>query len=127
MKIILRLIIPVLNDADLDSHVSDHFGRAPFFAIVEIDDKGEIQSHRITPNLSEHMGGFGKPADHLLKMEPDAIVAMRMGPKAIGLFQEAKVAVLRTNSNIVRDVIDAYKNDELVELTEGCLEARHPE
>jgi predicted Fe-Mo cluster-binding NifX family protein len=122
----LRLVIPVLNDADLDSQVSDHFGRAPYFAVVEIDDKGEVLSHNITPNISEHMGGFGKPADHLLKMEPDAIVAMRMGQRAIGLFQDAKVAVLRTEANIVRDVIGAYKKGELVELTEGCLEARHP-
>jgi predicted Fe-Mo cluster-binding NifX family protein len=123
----LKLVIPVLNDADLDSQVSDHFGRAPYFAVVKIDDKGVVQSHEITPNVSEHMGGFGKPADHLLKMEPDAIVAMRMGPKAIGLFQNAKVAVLRTKENIVRDVISAFKKGELVELTEGCLEARHPE
>ena len=123
----MRLVIPVLNDADLDSQVSDHFGRAPFFAVVEIDDKGEIKRHSIVPNVSEHMGGFGKPADHLLKMEPDAIVAMRMGSRAIGLFQESKVAVLRTNANIVKDVISAYKNGELIELTEGCLEARHPQ
>jgi predicted Fe-Mo cluster-binding NifX family protein len=122
----LRLVIPVLTNADLDSQVSDHFGRAPYFAVVEIDEKGEIQKQSITPNVSEHMGGFGKPADHLLKMEPDAIVAMRMGPKAIGLFQNAKVAVLRTKANIVRDVIIAYNKGELMELTEGCLEARHP-
>lgn len=123
----MRLVIPVLNDADLDSQVSDHFGRAPYFTVVEIDDKGEVLSHKITPNVSEHMGGFGKPADHLLKMEPDAIVTMRMGSRAIGLFQDAKVAVLRTNATIVRDVIVAYNKGELVELTEGCLEARHPE
>lgn len=122
----MRLVIPVLNDADLDSQVSDHFGRAPYFAVVEIDDKGEVLSHKITQNVSEHMGGLGKPADHLLKMEPDAIVAVRMGPKAIGLFQDAKVAVLRTKAHIVRDVIGAYTKGELVELTEGCLEARHP-
>ena len=121
----MRLVIPVLNNADLDSQVSDHFGRAPYFAVVEIDDKGEVQKHSIMPNVSEHRGGFGKPADHLLKMDPDAIVAMRMGSRAINLFQEAKVAVLRTSENIVRDVIDAYKNGDLIELTEGCLEARH--
>ncbi len=123
----MKIVIPVLNDAGLDSEVSDHFGRVPYYLLIEIDDEGNIKDHSSMPNISEHRGGFGKPADHIIKLNPDAIVAKRMGARAISLFQNAKVAVLQTDENYVRNVISAYKNGELLELTEGCLEAKHPE
>jgi predicted Fe-Mo cluster-binding NifX family protein len=39
--------------------------------------------------------------------------------------QEAKVAVLRANSDTVNGVISSYVKDELEELTEGCHHAHH--
>lgn len=123
----MKIVIPVLNDAGLDSNISDHFGRVPYYLILEIDNEGKVKNHSTIPNISEHRGGIGKPADHIIKLEPDAIVAKRMGPRAINLFQKAKIAVLKTGANNVINVISAYKKGELLELTEGCLEARHPE
>jgi predicted Fe-Mo cluster-binding NifX family protein len=48
-----------------------------------------------------------------------------MGPRALGIFQEAKVAVLNTNANTVKEVVEAYRQDKLEKLTEGCHHARH--
>jgi predicted Fe-Mo cluster-binding NifX family protein len=41
------------------------------------------------------------------------------------MFQQARIAVLRANSNVVRDVLSSYFNGDLEELTEGCQRARH--
>jgi len=48
-----------------------------------------------------------------------------MGPRAMNLFHRANIAVLQTNKEYVKDVIEAYNKDELVELTEGCHQAKH--
>jgi predicted Fe-Mo cluster-binding NifX family protein len=48
-----------------------------------------------------------------------------MGPRALSIFQNARVAVLRTIAKTLGEVIDGYNRDELEELTEGCLHARH--
>ena len=121
-----RIVIPVADNSGLNSRLSEHFGRAPYFMVVEINSKGEILSVEAIPNTSEHFGGFGKPPDRILQLKPTAVVTYGMGPRALNIFQQARVAVLRTNAATVREVIEAYKRNELEELTEGCREARHP-
>ena len=121
-----RIVIPVADNSGLNSRLSEHFGRAPYFMVIEINSKGEILSVEAIPNTSEHFGGFGKPPDRILQLKPTAVVTYGMGPRALNIFQQARVAVLRTNAATVREVIEAYKRNELEELTEGCREARHP-
>lgn len=120
-----RVVIPVIDDRGADSQLSGHFGRAPFFAVFELSEDGKILDQRIVPNDSEHFGGVGFPPDRILQLKPDAVVTYGMGPRALSRFQNARVAVLRANSNLVTDVLSAYMRDELEELTEGCHHARH--
>jgi predicted Fe-Mo cluster-binding NifX family protein len=48
-----------------------------------------------------------------------------MGPRALSIFQAAGIAVLKANAETVREVVEAYKQDKLEELTEGCSHAHH--
>ncbi len=120
-----RIVIPVIEDSGLESRLSEHFGRAPYFMVVEIDSKGEIVNVEAVPNTSEHFGGFGRPPDKILQLKPTALITYGMGPRALSIFQQARVAVLRANAPTVREVVEAFKRNELEELTEGCREARH--
>jgi predicted Fe-Mo cluster-binding NifX family protein len=92
---------------------------------LDVDETGQISSHQTIANVSEHFGGVGRPPDRILQLNPDALITYGMGPRALNIFQNARVAVLRANANTVRDIIAAYNNDELEELTEGCHQARH--
>ena len=121
----MRIVIPVLAEGDLNTQLSGHFGRAPYFAVVDIDEDGSVSDQRTIANTSEHFGGVGRPPDRILQLKPDALITYGMGPRALSIFQNARVAVLRTNANTVKEVVTAYNNDELEELTEGCTEARH--
>jgi len=120
-----RIVIPVSGENGLNAQLSEHFGRAPYFAVIDIDENGQISNQQTIPNTSEHFGGSGRPPDRILQFKPDVLITYGMGPRALNIFQAARVAVLRTNTNIVRDVITAYNNDELDELTEGCKDALH--
>jgi len=121
----VKIVIPVEDANGLNSRLSQHFGRAPYFIVVELDQNGKVLNLQIVPNKSEHFGGMGKPPEIILNLRPNAVVTCRMGPRALGMFQNANIAVLQANKNIVKDLIDAYKRDELVELTEGCHHAKH--
>jgi len=121
----VRIAIPVEDANGLNARLSQHFGRAPYFAVVELDENGKVLNLQMVPNKSEHFGGMGRPPDIILKLNPNAVITYGMGPRALGMFQNANVAVLRTNKDFVKDVIEAYNNDELVELTEGCHHAKH--
>lgn len=121
----MRIVIPVVNETGLDSRLSEHFGRAPYFAVVELDENGQVVSQRTVPNVGEHFGGSGQRADGILQLKPNAIITYGMGPRGLSIYQSVRVAVLRANANTVREVIAAYNRNELEELTEGCHQARH--
>jgi predicted Fe-Mo cluster-binding NifX family protein len=122
----MRIVVPVLDERNLNAQLSQHFGRAPYFAVVDIEEDGRVSNQMTIVNTSEHFGGVGHPPDRIIQLKPNALITYGMGPRALRIFQSARVAVLRTNANTVREVVAAYNNDELEELTEGCHQASHP-
>jgi predicted Fe-Mo cluster-binding NifX family protein len=122
----VRIVIPVLEESGLNARLSEHFGRTPYFAVIELDENGRVLNQRTVPNVGEHLGGSGRRADFILQLKPNAIITFGMGPRGLNIYQSVRVAVLRANANTVGEVIAAYNKDELEELTEGCHQARHP-
>ena len=109
----------------MNSRISEHFGRAPYFLTIDLDESDNITRHDIVVNDSEHFGGVGLPPDRILQLQPNALITGGMGPKALNIFQNARVAVFRANTTNVIDTVAAYTNNELRELTEGCKDAHH--
>ena len=125
MEVNVRIVVPVSDERGIDAKLSQHFGRAPFYAIIDLDEEGRVIGQGTISNTSEHFGGVGLPPDRILQLRPKALVTYGLGSKALRMFQDAGVAVLRTEANTVRDVVNAYNNDELQELTQGCHHAHH--
>jgi predicted Fe-Mo cluster-binding NifX family protein len=121
----VRIVIPVEDTNGLNARLSQHFGRAPYFAVVELDENRKVLNLQMVPNKSEHFGGMGQPPQIIMSLRPNAVITYGMGFRALNMFQSANVAVLQTSKDFVKDVIEAYNKDELVELTEGCHHARH--
>lgn len=122
----MRVVVPVVDESGLDARISEHFGRTPFFAVIDLGEKGQVIDQKIVPNSGEHLGGGGKRAGFILALKPNVIITHGMGPRGISIYQSERVAVLRANAGTVKDVILAYNREELEELTEGCHEARNP-
>ena len=108
-----RIVVPAASQEGLKATLAEHFGRAPYFTVVDLSDNGE------------HAGGMGYTHDHILGLQPNAIIVYGMGPRGLNTFQSAGVAVLRANAKTVGEVIAAYKEDQLQEITEGCQHAHH--
>jgi len=121
----VKIVIPVEDANGLNARLSQHFGRAPYFVAVELSEEGKVLDFQMVSNKSEHFGGMGRPSENIMRLGPNAVITYGMGPRALGMFQNANIAVLQANKYIVKDLIEAYKRDELVELTEGCHHARH--
>jgi predicted Fe-Mo cluster-binding NifX family protein len=120
-----RIIVPALSQEGLNAYLAEHFGRAPYFAVVDLNENGEVANVKTVPNVGEHTGRMGQPHDVVLGLQPNAIIVYGMGRRGLSSFQSAGVAVLGANANTVSEVIAAYKENKLQELTEGCHDARH--
>ena len=82
-----RIMIPVEDEKGLEAKVAHHFGMAPYFAIVELDENQKTPKVKIEPNKSEHMGGApGHSHESFLALKPDIVVAYSMGPGAMNTF-----------------------------------------
>jgi len=121
----IRVVVPVLGNKGLESIISEHFGRAPYFMSIDLDEGGNPVNWEAIPNVSEHFGGVGRPPDRILMLKPNILITYGMGPRALNIFQNAGVAVLRAVGETVNEVLEAFKRGELEELTEGCLHAQH--
>jgi predicted Fe-Mo cluster-binding NifX family protein len=120
-----KIIVPTEDQQGLNATLAEHFGRAPYYTIVELDENGEVSNVTSVSNIGEHAGGMGFSHDHILEHKPKALIVYGMGPRGLTSFQSAGVAVLKANASTVNEVISAYKNDKLLELTEGCEHAHH--
>jgi predicted Fe-Mo cluster-binding NifX family protein len=118
-----RVVIP--TNSQKGEELADHFGRAPYFTIVDLDDDGNVSATEVYPNTGEHSGGSGHAHDNVMKYKPHAVIVQGMGPRGILSFQEQQIAVLQANSKSIAELIRAYSRNELSELTEGCAEAHH--
>ena len=121
-----RIIVPTVGQEGLNAYLAEHFGRAPYFAVVDLNENGDVVNVKTVPNVGERTGRMGQPHDVVLGLQPNAIIVYGMGRRGLMSFQSVGVAVLRANANTISEVIAAYKENKLQELTEGCHDARHP-
>jgi predicted Fe-Mo cluster-binding NifX family protein len=121
-----RIVVPAASQDGLNAYLAEHFGRAPYFAVVNLNENGEIGDVKTVPNVEHYTGRMGQPHDVVLNLQPNAIITYGMGRRGIASFQAVGIAIFKANANRVSDVISAYKENKLQELTEGCHDARHP-
>jgi predicted Fe-Mo cluster-binding NifX family protein len=122
-----RIMLPVENEAGLNAQVAHHFGMAPYFAIVEIDENKALKV-KTEPNKSEHMGGpAGHSHESFLALKPNVVIAYSMGPGALNTFLNAGIPVLEATGDTVKANVESFKEGKLKELARGCEHAHHHE
>lgn len=120
----VKIVIPVADEKG--EVVSDHFGRAPFFAWFNVEN-GSIMDRGVTPNDSSHFGGHDLPPARMMAMGAEIVISAGMGQRAISMFQNSTVAVLRTVNPSTTQSVKDFVEGRLEELTEGCLHAHEHE
>jgi len=120
-----RIVIPLEGPEGIKARIAEHFGRAPYFALAELDDNGVILTTHLIPNTGQHAGGKGYAHDGILQFSPHAVIVRGMGPRGLERLKSAGVLVFQSSAETAQDAILAYTRGELTELTAGCRTARH--
>jgi predicted Fe-Mo cluster-binding NifX family protein len=81
----MRIVVSSESDGGLKSSVSHHFGRCPFFTIVDIDG-GAIGSVNFIENPFYGSHAPGQVPTFIRKLGADAMIAGGMGRRAIDMF-----------------------------------------
>ncbi|MGN0073265.1 MAG: NifB/NifX family molybdenum-iron cluster-binding protein, partial [Coriobacteriales bacterium] len=84
----MKLAVPSETDAGLQSIRSGHFGHAPYFTVVEIED-GEVVGAEAVKNVEHDAEGCGGVIEHAMGMGIDAMLAVGMGEPPLARFNAA--------------------------------------
>ena len=123
----MKICIPSTDDRGLESKVFDHFGRAPFFTLVETQS-GKLE---VMPNPDCHDGAHGRHTchhtGHLKARGVDAVVSGGIGRGAFAGLNKAGIEVLIAGPGTVRDMVERVKsgNARRLSLEQTCGGGRH--
>lgn len=119
----MKICVPTLGERGLEELVSEHFGRAPTFTIVDLS-KNEV---KVVPNTSEHFGGTFLPPEMLSSEGVEVMLCSGLGPRAINMFESFGIEVYVGASRTVKDTIRAFQSGMLREATDAdaCKMHRH--
>ena len=118
----LSVIIPVKEINGLDSKIHGHFGRAPYFIILKLDDKGDVEIEDFYYNefLGEkdriHIGV--KVIKALIKHDLDLVFTPKIGEISFYMLKDNFIDIYKAEAgSTVREIIERYRNREIEPIT----------
>lgn len=117
----MRICMPTMGTSGLDDQISEHFGRAQSFTLVDTAS-GKVE---VIANNGEHVCGGGAPVDRLKAAKPDVIVCGGLGGGAIRMLDSLGFKVYIGARGTVKDAVESYKNGKLQEASMESACAHH--
>ncbi len=115
-KEILKVIIPIDKDDISKAQISDHFGRAPFLALIHISMKEktyEIVGVEENPHLRREAHAGVKLAKTLGNKDVDAVIVKNIGEASFMALKGLGIRIYRAKESDIIKVIKKFINDEL--------------
>ncbi|MCK4336277.1 MAG: NifB/NifX family molybdenum-iron cluster-binding protein [Candidatus Aenigmarchaeota archaeon] len=105
-------IVITSEGKDLEDRVSMHFGRCPYFIVVETEGK-EMKSHKPVENpYFENHVPFAVP-EFISKLNPDVLITGGIGPRALQVFDSMNIKVIHGFSGKNQEAIENYLKGDI--------------
>jgi predicted Fe-Mo cluster-binding NifX family protein len=114
----MKIALATEDDRGLEAILSQHFGRCPYYVVVDVDDKEIREVHTLQ---SPFYGSHGEPGEvpaFIKSLGAQVIMSGGMGPKAIGFFAQFGIQAVTGVSGMVSEVMNAY--------LDGKIDGAHP-
>lgn len=117
----MRIAVSADNNDGLDSVVSPHFGRCPYFILVDLDEREVQQVNAVeNPYYSSHQPG--QVPGFIQSQEAHVMLTGGMGRRAISFFQQYDIQAVTGASGMVRHALEQYLGGAL-QGAEPCRES----
>jgi len=113
-----RIAIPVEDNRGLDSTISQHFGKSPYFILVDLHKDG-LRSWFVVENPGARIEKKrGIETAHLLaRQRADVLVAKEVGEGPYHVLRDSSIQILDLNrESSIECVVDAFSRKELSSL-----------
>jgi len=116
-----RIAVSAGDDKGLDSVVSPHFGRCPYFVLVDLRE-GQVETARAVPNPYYNRHQPGQVPGFIHSQQVDVMLTGGMGGRAITFFRQVGIEAATGASGTVRHALEQYVGRQLRE-AEPCHES----
>jgi len=100
-------------DKNIESNVSDVFGRCPYFIIAEINDKKIGKTEVIKNKSIDQMGGAGiSTAQLIAEKNVDTVITGNVGPRALDILNQFNIGIY-SGEGIIKEVLQEFIDEKL--------------
>ncbi len=117
----MRVAISADDDRGLESVVSPHFGRCPYFVLVDLEGR-EVKEVRTIANPFYGNHRPGQVPGFIHEQGADVMLTGGMGGRAIAFFQQYGIEAVTGAYGTVRTALEQYLGGEL-QGAEPCAES----
>ncbi len=108
----MKIAVPSTGPEGLDSEVSMHFGRTPYYTFVDVEH-GTIKDVRSVPTPFEEHGPGDIPR-FINENGGEIVIAYGMGQRAVQFFNQLGIKVILGAYGRVGDVVRAFLEGNIV-------------
>jgi predicted Fe-Mo cluster-binding NifX family protein len=108
----MRIAVSVETNDGLDSVVAHHFGRCPYFAIVDLDGS-DVKSVEVIDNPYYGAHQPGQVPGFINEQQADVMLSGGMGGRAIQFFEQYGITPATGADGTVHTALERYLGGEL--------------
>lgn len=108
----MRIAVSVETNNELESVVSHHFGRCPFFAIVDLEGR-DFKSVQVIDNPFYNGHQPGQVPGFINEQKANVMLSGGMGGRAIQFFDQFGIEAATGATGTVRQSLEQYLGGEL--------------
>ncbi|MDX9917389.1 MAG: NifB/NifX family molybdenum-iron cluster-binding protein [Gudongella sp.] len=106
----MRIGLPA-NDTDLNSPISDNFGRSLYYLIY--DDKTEQAEFKVNTAAMSQGGAGVKAAQIVVDSSVEKVITPQLGENAFNVLNSADIEIYKSESGTLMDNIKLLKDGQL--------------
>jgi len=117
----MRIAISVEIKDEMNSVVAQHFGRCPYFALIDVEGR-EVKALKIVDNPYYGHHQPGQVPGFIKQLNADVMLSGGMGGRAIEFFNQMGIETATGADGTVRTALENYLGGELTG-AEPCIES----
>ncbi len=117
----MKIAVTAESNNGLESTVAQHFGHAPYFMLVDVEN-GEVTATQGVANPFAERHEPGQIPGFVKEQNADVILSGGMGGRAIQFFEQAGIKAATGASGTVRQALENYLGGNLTEAA-PCAES----
>jgi predicted Fe-Mo cluster-binding NifX family protein len=109
----MRIAFSAASAQGLESPISPHFGRCPFYVFIDLDENSQISRVEAIPNAQAKKHDPGQLPAYIHDQGVNVMISGGMGGRAVNFFHQFDISVATGASGNVQESLENYLSGKL--------------